>query len=189
MRRAQLNRYVLPEFGHKCLDELNAVEFENWLVSLPLSNSTKNHLRYTLGIILREAKREGFIKSNPLDDVEPMGQDFEKRDTLTAEELDKLFPVDPKENETFRLPAWRITPHQIGMQTDLAVDLGFLPNFTLEIREKIGDPHAIEEEFFFRAISGDLDIDAEWDACVERWLREGGKILTDEANRQWMAEK
>ena len=61
MRRAHLNNYLFPTFGDKKLHVLNAVEIENWLVSLKLSNSTRNHILYSLNIILKEAKREKLI--------------------------------------------------------------------------------------------------------------------------------
>ena len=68
-RRSRLERYILPEFGDRRLDEINPVEVENWLVGLDRANQTKNHLLYTLNIILKEAKRQKVIAANPLDDV------------------------------------------------------------------------------------------------------------------------
>ena len=94
--RSQLERYILPEFGGRRLDEINAVEVENWLVGLDRANQTKNHLLYTLNIILKEAKRQKVITVNPLDDVEPMAKQYRPRDVFTPAELRALFPGDPE---------------------------------------------------------------------------------------------
>ena len=93
-RRSHLEKYIFPVFGNTDLTNLNAVEIENWIVSLDLSNQTKNHIIYTLNIILKEAKREKLITANPLDDVEPMAKKYKERDTFTVEELKRLFPRD-----------------------------------------------------------------------------------------------
>jgi putative aldouronate transport system substrate-binding protein len=90
-----------------------------------------------------------------------------------------------------RLPAWRITPHEIGfeMTQKLGLNPGFQPIVSQEIRDKIGDPTAVMNEFFFRAVTGEIEIDAEWDAYVQRWMREGGAVLTEDANAQWKASR
>lgn len=68
------------------------MDVENWLLELELSNQTKNHILDTLNIVLREAKREKPIATNPLTDVERMANTYRKRDTLTLEECVLLFP-------------------------------------------------------------------------------------------------
>ena len=95
-RRSQLERYILPEFGNRRLDEINAVEVENWLVGLDRANQTKNHHLHTLNIILKEAKRQKVIAANPLADVEPMAKQYRPRDVFTPAELRALFPSDPE---------------------------------------------------------------------------------------------
>lgn len=93
-RRSQLERYIFPKFGNYKLQKINAVEFENWLLTLPLSNGTRNSIMYTLNIILKEARREGLIKYNPLQDAEPLANEYKKRDAFTQEEIEILFPYD-----------------------------------------------------------------------------------------------
>ncbi len=65
---------------------------ENWLVALDLANQTKNHMLYTLRIVLSEAKSEKLIPSNPLAEAEPLARNHRSRDALTMDELHKLFP-------------------------------------------------------------------------------------------------
>ena len=97
MRRGHLQNHILPKFGDTCLTDLNPVKIENWLVSLPLANQTKNHILYTLNIILKEAKREKLILVNPIDDVEPMASDYVERDVFSLSELKQLFPEERQE--------------------------------------------------------------------------------------------
>lgn len=95
-RRGHLDNHILPKFGKRLLTEINPVEVENWLLTLELSNQTKNHILYTLGIVLKEAKRERRVPFNPLADVESLGIQSNKPDTLSNAELEKLFPRDRK---------------------------------------------------------------------------------------------
>ena len=91
-RRAYLKNHLFPAFEDTRLDQFNPVEIEDWLISLELSNQTKNHILDTLKIILREAKREQLIAIDPLADVERMANTFRKRDPLTLQECVLLFP-------------------------------------------------------------------------------------------------
>jgi integrase len=94
LRRAQLENHLFKRFGDLVLDRFNAVEVENWLLEMELSNQTKNHILDTLNIVLREAKREKLISSNPLTDVERMVNTYRRRGTLTLQECMLLFPRD-----------------------------------------------------------------------------------------------
>jgi integrase len=93
-RRAHLENYIFPQFGKKRLAELTRPMIEDWLVSLDLANQTKNHMLYTLHIVLREAKSAKLIRDNPLQEMEPLGKNPRKRDVFTMEELRTLFPHD-----------------------------------------------------------------------------------------------
>jgi len=96
-RRGQLENYILPKFGNKKLSDINPIAFEDWVISLDLSNATKNQILYTLKIILKEAKRGGLIKYNPLLEVEPLGSNYKKRDAFLMDELKIMFPWDKEE--------------------------------------------------------------------------------------------
>jgi hypothetical protein len=63
-RHIHLDRHILPEFGKRRLDEINRVEVERWLIGLDLSNQTKNHILYTLRIILRDAVAAGKLEAS-----------------------------------------------------------------------------------------------------------------------------
>ena len=93
-RRGQLRNHLFPKFGNRKLSEITAIEIEDWLVSLPLAGQTKDHILYSLSIILREAKRDGIIDRNPAEDIEPMGKDSVPTSALTDDELAALFPAN-----------------------------------------------------------------------------------------------
>jgi len=64
-------------------------------LGLDLANQTKNHIRTTFNIVLNEAQRERLILTNPIDDVGRLSKsNYKKRDTLSMEELQILFPKD-----------------------------------------------------------------------------------------------
>jgi integrase len=92
--RAIVDNHILPRFGALPLAEITKAAVENWLVTLPLANATRNHLLYTLRMILREAKDARLIKENPLQEPEPFGRDYRPRDVFSAAELRLLFPAD-----------------------------------------------------------------------------------------------
>ena len=91
-RRGHLVNHILPRWGAVPLGEINRVSVENWLVSLPLSNQTKNHILYSFRIVMREAEQSGSLLANPLEKVEGFGSAHKSRDVFTLPELLKLFP-------------------------------------------------------------------------------------------------
>jgi integrase len=102
-RHGHLNNYLFPQFGKKRLAELNRPMIEKWLVGLDLANQTKDHILYTLRIMLAEAESEKLITRNPLAERQPLAKNHRGRDVLTMEELGKLFPKD----RTKLLKVWR----------------------------------------------------------------------------------
>jgi len=121
MRRAHLVNKLFPEFGDQALAELNPVRIEDWLIGLDLSNETKNHLLNTFNIVVKEAVREGHIESNPLDQVERMGTDRARRDTLTLGDVKKLFPADEAELlQVWKYPLWAAM-HYLMLTTGMRV--------------------------------------------------------------------
>ena len=91
-RQNHLDKYILPRFGKTVLSDISKPEIEDWLLSLPLANATRNHLLYTMRIIFREAKGRKMIADNPLQEAEPLGRASKARDVFSATELRLLFP-------------------------------------------------------------------------------------------------
>ncbi len=92
-RQRHLEQYLLPAFGRKRLDALTRPAIERWLLTLPLANQTRNHIMYTLRIVLREAVDAGVLAVSPLTRVEPLGCAARARDVFSAAELRALFPA------------------------------------------------------------------------------------------------
>jgi len=44
------------------------------------------------------------------------------------------------------------------------------------------------EEFFFKAVTGEIDVDAEWDAYVEQWMENGGEEFLAELEKAPLVE-
>jgi len=96
-RHSNVHVYLIPKFGDTKLNRITLAVFEDWLFKLPLSNSTKNHLLYTMRLIMKEAVRRGVIKDNPLEGIEPLDPACKTRDYLRIDELNRLFPKDVEE--------------------------------------------------------------------------------------------
>ena len=88
-----------------------------------------------------------------------------------------------------RLPRWRTIPHRIGVETGYALDAGFRPQWSEEQRTMENELRSMENEFFWKAIIGEVDIDAAWEDYVSQWRKIGGDELSAEANRQWQAAR
>jgi integrase len=93
-RRAMVDNHILPAFGNTRLSAITRPMIERWLVDLPRSNQTRNHILYALKTILSEAEADRIIIRNPLDHAEPMGKQARRRDAFSVGELRRLFPVD-----------------------------------------------------------------------------------------------
>lgn len=98
-RRGHLCNHILPKFGHRRLDTIRAGEVEDWLVSLTLSNQSRNHLLFTFRIVLREAVRKNRIYANPLESLQQFAPKPRERDVFTVEELQMMFPTDLTERD------------------------------------------------------------------------------------------
>jgi integrase len=98
VRRAHLENHLFPKYGNLPLQQFNPVAVEKWLLSMELSNSTRNQIIYSLHIVIAEAHREGILQHDPLANVEPFStQTYKERDILTDDDIEKLFPDDDNE--------------------------------------------------------------------------------------------
>jgi integrase len=105
--RAYLDNYLLPHFAMLPLDAITPAEIRRWRNSImdcsfkpkslrsgPPSHETMNKVRNTFLAIMKEARDEGYIATNPVAEVDPLPKSPKKRDTLTKEEIAILFPKD-----------------------------------------------------------------------------------------------
>ena len=100
--QARLDNYILKAHGHYLLTALNDVTIEDFILDLKskqhknrlLSEDARNKVLTCYRIVLQEAVREGYIKSNPAKDVVSIATTYKHREAFTQEELDLLFPQD-----------------------------------------------------------------------------------------------
>ncbi len=96
-RRGHLDNHILPALGDTPLHRLTKKLIEDWLASLDLSNQSRNHILYTLRIVLREARDARLVAENPLQEPNTFGRQYVPRDVFSVAELRHLFPADAKE--------------------------------------------------------------------------------------------
>jgi integrase len=93
MRSGHLKNHILKSFGTRKVKDLTSIEIEDWLLNLNKKSNTKNHILGTFNIVLNEAKREGIISKNPIEEVERVSKsDYKKTDSLSIAEIKQLFP-------------------------------------------------------------------------------------------------
>ncbi len=118
-RRAHLVNHIFPKWGSTPLYQLNPVQVENWLASLPLANRTRNDILETLTTITGEAERERAIGHDPLSKIERMGTDYRVKGIFTHADLLLLFPDDELELlRIWRTDAWA-TMHFLMLTTGM----------------------------------------------------------------------
>ena len=121
MRNAHLDNHILPVFGERFIDDIKMHELEDWLLELELSPQTVNHIRYTLNLIFREAKRKNLVSMNPIADIEPLPNKYRERSAFTLEECRKLFPIDWDELvKVWKYPLWAVM-HYLMLTTGMRV--------------------------------------------------------------------
>ena len=100
--RANVEKYILKEFGNMTLTSVTRRSIDDWLLDLkgtkskrPLMADAKNKIIVSFRHIMNDAVDEGWIDKSPLDDLVPFN-DLEKkpREIFTVPELQKLFPDD-----------------------------------------------------------------------------------------------
>lgn len=162
-----LNRYIIPRFGFYPVGDITAVEVEDWLLEVKVSNSTRNTIIETFSIILREAKRNRLILSVP--EFERFARNGKRKDTFNEEELAKLFPEDPVLlQQIWGRPSYRFEPEHAGIMFGamfcLAVSAGLRP----------GEARAIHRYQIIRE-QGGIIIDKQLDSFEQYALPKKGK--------------
>lgn len=96
-----LENYILPAHGAFLLSSITDLMIENLVYDLKsvrtdknLANDTKNKVFDCYSKILEEARRQGFLKSNPSNTAEHLATNCKRRLAFTSSELEKLFPPE-----------------------------------------------------------------------------------------------
>jgi integrase len=93
--RGFVENHIIPDWGETPLGEIDGPMIEDWLMSKPFSNSTRNNFVGCWKMIFDEAKRKKKIRSTP--DIERFSKDGKKHDLFHENELPLLFPHDRDE--------------------------------------------------------------------------------------------
>ena len=117
-RHGLLMHHIEPHFKKYHLSEITPGMVDDWLLSLKVSSQTKDHIRTTLRIIFREALRERYIQSNPMDFVEREKIVHASNEPPSMDELRKLFPDDRKKFKDI----WPL--HHYGVMCALTASTG-----------------------------------------------------------------
>lgn len=94
-------------------------------------------------------------------------------------------------NIKFRLNSERYVPWYLGSLKEGLYDMLYKPiaaEHDQEFRQTRGDLGGMEQEFYYKAITGELDINAEWDGYVKQWMDAGGAKITEWANEAQYGE-
>lgn len=100
--RANVENYIIKEFGNLSLNMVTRRSIDDWLLDLkgtkskrPLMADAKNKIIVSFRHIMNDAVDEGWIEKSPLDDLVPFN-DLEKapREIFTVPELKMMFPDD-----------------------------------------------------------------------------------------------
>ena len=84
---------------------------------------------------------------------------------------------------------WRYPVNSYIVENQVSLDFGFLPTLDEEFLVLSAEVKTVEDEFFFKAIAGEVDIAAGWDDYVAAWRNAGGDRLLAEITRQYRASK
>ncbi len=99
--------------------------------------------------------------------------------------FDLLFNTNPDFLAAFGGPR-AVQRYEITKQITNHTGIGNAVKAPLPSGSMNNDLNALLQEYILKAILGEVDIDATYDATVAKWLSAGGEVLTKEAN-EWYA--
>jgi integrase len=146
--RRHLTGYILPRFGKLRFTEITSTAVEDFLLEQRLSNSCRNTILYTLKLVMREARRAGVFENIP--EFEPFKRNGKRQDTLSGEELTKLFPFDEKE----LIEIWKRPDDMRKEQPEIALMFGTLFCLAVSAGLRSGEARALHRDQISIANSG-----------------------------------
>jgi integrase len=146
--RRHLTGYILPRFGKLKFTEITPTAVEDFLLDQQLSNSCRNTILYTLKLVMREARRAGIFEIIP--EFEPFKRNGKRQDTLSGEELIKLFPFDEKE----LIEIWKRPDDMRKERSEIALMFGTLFCVAVSAGLRSGEARALHQDQISIADSG-----------------------------------
>ncbi|WP_168121230.1 extracellular solute-binding protein [Paenibacillus sp. HB172176] len=182
----------------------NAVAAEGYVGSAPAWGITGNYLGMGIDVDKTPGKKEKIyeILNAMYSDIDTMkflmfgeeGVHYDMVDGIitrkpeVADSLKNLgigayYGLLPGKSEKFE--AMRLQKADIEWRADISEGVPLLFNlvkFNLPSAGSYPDLVNLEKQYFIKFITGEVDLDAGFDAFVEQWKRVGGEVLTKEAN-------
>jgi integrase len=96
-RQQQLAGYIFKKWGDWLLGQVDGVDVERWLLGQDLSNQTRNHIMFTFKIVMREAKRQRYVRVDPMVDCRPFAVgrgNYKETAAFSRDDLGLLFPAE-----------------------------------------------------------------------------------------------
>lgn len=92
--RKVLDKYILPALGKYPINKLSSPIINRWLIKLPdncnVKMSMANAAKKVLSNVMQQAVRDGLVKNNPCRDVENLGNDSERHNAFTLDEVRRI---------------------------------------------------------------------------------------------------
>ena len=92
--RNVLSKYILPDLGKYPINKLSSPIINRWLIKLPENREIKmsmaNGAKKVLSNVMQQAVRDGLVKRNPCRDVENLGNDSERHNAFTLDEVRRV---------------------------------------------------------------------------------------------------
>lgn len=100
--QSRLDNYILPAHGDYLISAITDIMIEDFIIDLErksesgkqLANSTKNKVLACYRLVMQEATRQGYVRSNQAKEVVALGTSDKERGIFTEDELALLFPDD-----------------------------------------------------------------------------------------------
>jgi integrase len=160
--RRWIDLFIMPKWGEVWCDEITGPAIEDWLITLTsstnekrgrgpgLANTTKNGIGRTMGLILTEAKRAGYIDQVP--ELELFERNSQKKDIVLDAELEKLFPECPAALSL----VWMRRPNRNrdAEGTDIGLMFGALFALAVSAGLRPGEARALHVDQLYRDAGG-----------------------------------
>lgn len=89
--RRVMNTHILPKFGNKAVDNITALDIETFISRLQCGSKTKLNILTPFRLVMKFAKKHGFIQINPFVDVDPIKKTKSRQKRpLTLDEIDRF---------------------------------------------------------------------------------------------------
>lgn len=100
-----LDSQIEPKWGTVRLDQLRAVDVEQWLRSLNYAPGSKSKIRNIMSAVFAHGRRYGMIPLNPIQGVRCSGKRLREPDILTPDEFKRLVDELPQRERVMVLLA------------------------------------------------------------------------------------